>query len=413
MRSRLKTDFRLISIASALLWTMVFLGCKVSNLDVRPVSVDGVPLRGSDIYCPIEEDRGTPLAVGNVKLSQYAPLAVARDELADKVVPWSSGVDCDGSELVWERLVGRRRLGHTIPILGWFGIGRHSHPGTYQVYRTTRREHDIIRHAIVYFCVKDSITIDRVRFSDDDVIAFDGQHVAKALDGGDIGLGKLEIDALSALSANEFLVSFRGDFEIDADHLLPGLTGIVRDEDILRFEASSMGEQTRGIFTRFVDGSQLGLDRNADIDAVEARSDDALLLSFDRRTKCGELTVEPNDIVEVRWNRDVEKAGMKVSWRMLRQGDQYGLKGLNLNCIGVDLSNNFLVAVDEQFLDKDRVTHPSDVLVLPTKESDGIEVLEWLNSQTSLSIENTTLLGNSITALSFPPGLVDSIERGR
>ncbi|MCA9193457.1 MAG: hypothetical protein KDB03_16910 [Planctomycetales bacterium] len=397
---------RLLSGSFLAFWMIVTSGCKLTELDVVPITVSGIPIRGSDVCCPVEEDRGTAAPIGNVRLSQYGPVAICKDELADKVVPWHMPPDCDGSELIFERILGRRRLGHTIPLLGWVGIGRFSEPGKYSLYRTTQRELECIANAKLYFCVKDSITVDGIRFSDDDVIAYDGKHVAKLIDGGDLGTSQEEIDAFTAISPTSFLISYRSDFEIDLDHPLPGLTGTVRDEDILLFEANSLGEITRGVFSRFLDTSHLGIDGGTDIDAMEAISLDKILCSFDRRTKLEDLTVEANDIVELQLEREGENM-VAGKWKLIREGDKCGLKGQNIDGLGVDENGRYLISVEDRFLAQNVVFDPATSYILPNHDdATALSPSDVITHDMPLSLRGTSLSGNNITAIALPPSNV-------
>ncbi|MCA9104487.1 MAG: hypothetical protein KDA83_03600 [Planctomycetales bacterium] len=377
-------------------------GCKVGELDASPVSPLGVPLRGSDIHCSTEEDRGTPRAIGNLRTSQYGLLPVCRDEMADKVVPWHAPPDCDGRELVLERVLGRRRIGHTVPVLGWLGLGRFSEPGLYETHRTTQIEQQILHRAIAYFCIKDSMTIDGVRFSDDDVIAFDGQHVTKLIDGDDIGTGREEIDAFAVLSPTAFLISYRGDFEIDEDHPLPGLTGMVRDEDILMFEASSLGEVTRGVFSRFLDPSHLGIDPSTDIDALEVDNEDVLYCSFDRRTRVGDLTVEPSDVVELRLERTDGRI-VAANWRRVLRGADHGLGDQDIDGLSLGPHGEIVFSLAERHLRGDSIHDPADALILEAESTPEDEpfALGFINGKTPLSPQGTNLSENNLTAFAL------------
>jgi hypothetical protein len=92
------------------------------------------------------------------------------------------------------------------------------------------------------------------------------------MDGSDVGLGGLVINAFSVLSENEVLLSFRSAATIS------GLS--VDDSDIVKFTANSLGPTTAGIFELYFDGSDVGLSANGeDLDAIEVLSNGNLLVS--------------------------------------------------------------------------------------------------------------------------------------
>ncbi|MEM6715914.1 MAG: Calx-beta domain-containing protein, partial [Cyanobacteria bacterium P01_C01_bin.147] len=112
-----------------------------------------------------------------------------------------------------------------------------------------------------------------------DIVQFDGVGFNLFFDGSDVGLSSsdlgvnLEIDAIDAISDTEILLSFNLAFN------LPGL-GAVDDSDILKFEATSLGDSTEGSFSLYFDGSDVGLTTGGeDIDAITSLPDGSLLLS--------------------------------------------------------------------------------------------------------------------------------------
>ncbi|MGH9036630.1 MAG: sialidase family protein, partial [Acidimicrobiia bacterium] len=100
-------------------------------------------------------------------------------------------------------------------------------------------------------------------FGGEDVIRYTGRAYRTVLDGSDVGLARWHIDALARLSNFEFVLSFTepGD--------LPGV-GRVEDSDLVLFTAARLGKSTRGTFSPYFDGSDIGLAGPGEgIDAVE------------------------------------------------------------------------------------------------------------------------------------------------
>ena len=100
-------------------------------------------------------------------------------------------------------------------------------------------------------------------FADEDVIQYTGGAYRTVLDGSDVGLAGFRIDALARLSPFELVLSFTDPGE------LPG-AGWVEDSDLVLFTAGRLGQTTRGTFSPYFDGSDIGLtDPSEGIDAVE------------------------------------------------------------------------------------------------------------------------------------------------
>ena len=194
--------------------------------------------------------------------------------------------------------------------------------------------------ASFFFSLQASATVGGTTFQDEDIILFDGdtQTFSTWFDGSDLGLGGLEIDAFDIVSDTEVLLSFtaagtigglavddsdivqftatqlgdttagsfelwfdgsdvgltRGGEDIDGLQLLedgsllistsggprvPGVRGA--DEDILRFEPTSLGDQTAGTWSVYFDGSDVGLSNSGseDVVAFGLDADDNLHLS--------------------------------------------------------------------------------------------------------------------------------------
>jgi hypothetical protein len=110
--------------------------------------------------------------------------------------------------------------------------------------------------------------------ANEDIVAFDGSHFSVYFDGSDVGLSSLAIDAFAITGPNEILFSFSEPGSIS------GITDTVDDSDVVRFSATSLGDNTAGSFSLWLDGSDVGLTFNAeDIDALEVLPNGHVLLS--------------------------------------------------------------------------------------------------------------------------------------
>jgi subtilisin family serine protease len=107
----------------------------------------------------------------------------------------------------------------------------------------------------------------------EDVVSFDGSRFTMTFDGSDVGLSTVDLDAFSRVDPDSFLLSF------DKPISLPRV-GWTDDSDVVRFDATSIGTTTAGLFSMYLDGSDVGLTMDMeDIDAIEPLADGRLLIS--------------------------------------------------------------------------------------------------------------------------------------
>jgi hypothetical protein len=116
-------------------------------------------------------------------------------------------------------------------------------------------------------------TVGAVAARDEDILDFNGTSFAMLFDGSDVGVGGVDLDAFYVVDADTILMSFD-------DPVTIGTLGTVADADIVRFDATSLGDNTAGSFSMYFDGSDVGLDTSSeDVDAIELLSDGRLLIS--------------------------------------------------------------------------------------------------------------------------------------
>ncbi|HEU5099700.1 MAG TPA: hypothetical protein VFU22_11805 [Roseiflexaceae bacterium] len=117
-----------------------------------------------------------------------------------------------------------------------------------------------------------------------DIVRFDatslGPTTAGSLslyfDGSDVGMDTTSenIDALALLPDGRLVISTSG------DPVLPGISGL-KDEDLLAFTPTSLGDTTSGTWAMYFDGSDVGLatDSGEDVDAVAIAANGDIYLS--------------------------------------------------------------------------------------------------------------------------------------
>jgi acid phosphatase type 7 len=146
----------------------------------------------------------------------------------------------------------------------------------------------------LYFTLRDAATLGDVVVANDDVISHDDvEGFQPVFDGSDVGLAAVRIDAFAWLDADTLLLSFAADGEVVPDIATP-----VDGEDIVRFDASSLGSTTVGTFSVYFDGSDLGLTEKADdVDALEILPDGRIVISTVGPTSAVEVAAADEDLL--------------------------------------------------------------------------------------------------------------------
>lgn len=130
---------------------------------------------------------------------------------------------------------------------------------------------------LLYVSSSTAGVVNGVSFADEDILTVDVSTGLWAMyfDGSDVGLAATDIDAFDLLSTGDILLSLDS-----ASFDVPGV-GVIDDSDIVRFTPTSLGADTAGVFAMFFDGSDVGLDTDAeDVDAIALTPAGQLLLSM-------------------------------------------------------------------------------------------------------------------------------------
>jgi IPT/TIG domain-containing protein len=168
-----------------------------------------------------------------------------------------------------------------------------------------------------YLSYGQSGTAGGVTFRDEDILSFDGTNFQMFFDGSDVGVGARNVDAFALLDADSLLLSFNEPVTI------AGL-GLVDDSDIVRFNASSLGSTTAGAWSRYFDGSDVGLTTAAeDIDAFERLPNGRLLISTIGQVNAGAISGRDEDLL--RFRPTLLGGHTTGSWTMYFDGSDVGL----------------------------------------------------------------------------------------
>jgi predicted outer membrane repeat protein len=125
----------------------------------------------------------------------------------------------------------------------------------------------------LYLSLTGSQTIGGVSSANEDILRFDGTNWSRFFDGSDVGLGSLNLFAFSIMDEDTILMSFSSTATIGGIDTTP--------QDILRFDATSLGDTTAGTFSMYFDGSDVGFDNTSSekIDSISLLPDGRLLIS--------------------------------------------------------------------------------------------------------------------------------------
>ncbi len=228
--------------------------------------------------------------------------------------------------------------------------------------------------------------------ADEDILGFDGADFTVVFDGSDVGIEGVDLDAFTFVDADTILMSF------DKRISITGL-GTVDDSDIVQFDATSLGSDTAGSFSRFFDGSNVGLDtNNEDIDAIALLPDGRLLMSTTGRARVSGISARDEDII----------AFMPASpgdyttgtWAMYFDGSDVG-RGENINGVAVAANGDIYLTTKDDFVIAGTPGGNEDVYVC-TPSSLGFRTACGYASAVYFDGSAFGLADNNLDAVSLP-----------
>jgi hypothetical protein len=136
----------------------------------------------------------------------------------------------------------------------------------------------------------DNATVGGVSAANEDILKFDGQNWSIFFDGSDVGAANVNLSAFSLLDADSILMSFSTAITLNNISVSP--------QDVVRFDATSLGSITAGTFSMYFDGSDVGLTTTSEsIDSVDRLSDGRVLISTSGDPIVSQGTASDEDVM--------------------------------------------------------------------------------------------------------------------
>jgi hypothetical protein len=211
---------------------------------------------------------------------------------------------------------------------------------------------------LLYLTFERAAVLDGVRVENQDIVAWNGAGFSLYFDGSDVGLSGVTLDAFAIAGPGELLLSFTSPAN------LPGI-GSVDDSDIVKFTATSLGQNTSGSFSMYFDGSDVGLSASSeDINAIELLPNGHLLISVNGSVRVDGVSAGNRDILEFAPTSlgDVT-AG---TWTLYLDGAGVGLAGgsENIDALAVGAGGTLYLSTAGAFATANVSGADEDVFVL-------------------------------------------------
>ena len=178
--------------------------------------------------------------------------------------------------------------------------------------------------------------------NDEDVVFFDGVNWHMLFDGSDVGLTG-DLTAFHLVDSNTIL------FSMAENTTLPGV-GAVQNYDIIQFTASSLGQNTAGIFSIYFNGEDVGLSSGtsslaSNIDAMSILADGRLLLSTSGNVSLSGLTAADEDLLA--FTPTILGTVTSGTWSLYFDGSDVGLSSTNINAVDIASNGDIYLSVSD------------------------------------------------------------------
>jgi hypothetical protein len=183
-----------------------------------------------------------------------------------------------------------------------------------------------------------------VASNDEDILRFDGTNWSLFFDGSDVGVGSSDLFAFSIVDADTLLMSFTTALTLNGMSVTP--------RDVVRFDATSLGTVTSGIFSMYLNGIDVGLDVAAEnIDALSLLPDGRVLISTTGNPSVPGLT-GPADEDILAFTPITLGNDTSGSWALYFDGSDVGLSTSStedIDALDVDSGGNLYLSTEGDF----------------------------------------------------------------
>jgi predicted outer membrane repeat protein len=185
----------------------------------------------------------------------------------------------------------------------------------------------------LYLSLTSSQTIGGVAAADEDILRFDGQNWSLFFDGSDVGVSSPDLFGFSFLDSDSILMSFTANVTVNGITATP--------QDVLRFDATSLGTTTAGTWSLYFDGSDVGLDSSSEvIDSLTLLPDGRLLISTTGNPSVTGISGAADEDV-IAFTPTTLGASTSGSWALYFDGSDVGLADSNNEDIdALDVTSN-------------------------------------------------------------------------
>jgi len=167
----------------------------------------------------------------------------------------------------------------------------------------------------MYASFSSSGTLGGVAFADEDIMRFDGSSWSLFFDASDVGV-TADAFGFTLLNANTLLLNFNSAVTLNGIAVTPN--------DIVQFNATSLGATTAGTFSMYLDGSDIGLDTTAEnLDSVSVLPDGRILISTTGNPSVPGVTGNDEDILA--FTPTTLGDNTSGTWAMYFDGSDVGL----------------------------------------------------------------------------------------
>jgi hypothetical protein len=247
----------------------------------------------------------------------------------------------------------------------------------------------------LYLSLTESQTLGGVTSADEDILRFDGQNWSLFFDGSDVGVASPDLFAFSIVDVDTILMSFSTNVTVNGITATP--------QDILRFDATSLGSTTTGTFSMYFDGSDAGFDdtTNEKIDSLTLLPDGQLLISTTGNPSVpGATTARDEDVLA--FTPTLLGDVTNGTWSMYFDGSDVGLSetsGEDIDALDV-VGNNIYLSTQDVFSVNGIAGEDDDVFVCTATSIGDVTVC---NYSSSLFFDGSTwgLATNDIDAFNF------------